>query len=187
MSEDPQLDQALSRHYEAQRLSDRRVVRILDEGRAAIRRRWRPAWLTGVAATLLIGLGGLHMQQQRADLRQAVLAEVAMNHHKNLQVEVLATSYANIARALDRAEFSLEPAPPIRGARLTGGRYCSIQGNLAALLKLQVDGVRHTLYVTSVTDKLAGLTPFEAGHDGGDVRLWTEGDRFFALAADGDR
>lgn len=185
--DDPDLDRALRQHYAERRLADGRVEHILSEGRAITRRRWRPAWWTGVAAMLLLGLGGLSLQQQRVDLRHAVLAEVAMNHRKNLQAEVRATSYADVALALDRVDFSLAPATALVGSALTGGRYCSIQGQLAALLKLQIDGRRHTLYITPAADRLAGLTPYETTSDGVAIRLWTEGDRFFALAADAAR
>ncbi|MBT6145190.1 MAG: hypothetical protein HOH74_07160 [Gemmatimonadetes bacterium] len=165
-------------------LADDRVERILTEGRTASRRSWRPVWMTGVAAMLLLGLGGLHLQRQESSLRHAVLVEIAMNHDKDLQAEITTTSYADVVTALDRVDFAIAPASQIPDAALTGARYCSIQGQLAALLKLRIDARRHTLYVTRATDWLTSLAPYEATHDGVDIHLWTEADRFYALAVD---
>ncbi len=181
---DAPLDEALRRHYAERRLADGRVDRLLEEGRRVHRRRWRPAWMTGVAAMLLLGLGGLHLQQQRASFRLAVLTEVAMNHRKDLASEFEADSFADAALALDRLEIAAGPDAPIPGAVVTGARYCSIQGRLAGLIKLRIDGRRHTLYVTSATDPLGRLDALETIHDGVDIRLWTAQGRFFALAGD---
>ena len=143
-ADDPAMDGALQRHYAGERLSDDRVELILAEGRQVAPRRSWPVWMSGVAAMLMLGFGGLQMQE-RASFRGAVFAEVAMNHQKNLQAEVVATSFDKISQQLDRVEFDLEPLTPMADAELTGARYCSIQGNLAALLKLQINGRRHTL------------------------------------------
>lgn len=179
---DPRLDAALRRHYDENRLDEEGVQRILLAGESVSRRRWRSAWLTGVAAVLLLGLGGWLWQHQQTDLRTSVLAEIALNHHKDMPADILASRFVDIERSMDRADFRLAPDTPIAGAQLTGARYCSIQGQLAVLLKLTVDGRRHTLYVTPVTDELANLAPYSAQHDGVDVRLWTDAGRLFALA-----
>ena len=183
--DDPAMDEALQRHFAGERLSEDRVELILAEGRQVAPRRSWPKWMSGVAAMLVLGFGGLQMQE-RASFRGALFAEVAMNHKKNLQAEVVATSFAEISQQLDRVEFDLEPMTPIADAALTGARYCSIQGNLAALLKLQIGERRHTLYVTSTTADLENLAPRSDIHDGVEIRLWQEGERFFALAADVD-
>ncbi len=182
--EDARLDHAVRRHYDERRLADDGVERILAAGQSSARRSWRPVWMTGIAAMLLLGLGGLHLQQQHTNLRHAVLVEVAMNHRKDLQPEVVTNRFADAARALDRVDFEIVPTSQIPDAELIGARYCSIQGQLAALLKLQVNGQRHTLYVTRASDWLTRLVPLEATHDGADIRLWAEEGRFYALAAD---
>ena len=185
--EDAPLDEALRRHYGERTLSESSVERTIADGKAAVRRRWRPVWMTGAAAALLLVAGATLQHQQRAELRTAVLTEIAMNHRKNLRSEVVAHDYAEIASALDRIEFALAPSRPIPDAELVGARYCSIQGQLAALLQLEVDGRRHTLYVTPASDRLDEVSPAEATHEGVAIRLWTEEDRLFALAADADR
>ena len=172
---DAPLDEALRRHYAERRLPESRVDRLLEEARRAHRRRWRPAWMTGVAAMLLLGLGGLHLQQKRADFRLAVLTEVAMNHHKDLASEFEAATFAEAALALSRLDIAAEPDVPMPGAVVTGARYCSIQGRLAGLIKLNINGRRHTLYVTSATDELVRLEALGAVHDGVGIRLWTAG------------
>ena len=184
--DDAPLDEALRRYYAGQRLADHRVDRLVEEGRNARRNRWRPALITGAAAMLLVSLGGLHIHQKRAGFRTAVLTEVAMNHRKNLPPEFEAGSFPAVALALPRLDVTPEPDAPVPGAAVLGARYCSIQGRLAGLIKLDVDGQRHTLYVTSATEELVRLDALEAIHDGVGIRLWSEGDRFFALAGDAE-
>ena len=181
---DAPLDGALRRYYAEHRLADHRVDRLVEEGRKARRNPWKPALITGVAALLLVTLGGIHLHQKRAGFRSAVLAEVAMNHRKNLPPEFEAASFSDAALALARLGIAPEPEVPVPGADVAGARYCSIQGGLAGLIKLNVDGRRHTLYVTSVTEELVRLDALEAIHDGVGIRLWSEGERFFALAGD---
>lgn len=181
---DAHLDGALRRYYAEHRLAGHRVDRLVEEGRKARRNRWKPALVTGVAAMLLVSLGGIHLHQKRADFRNAVLAEVAMNHSKNLPPEFEAANFPEVALALPRLGIAPEPGVPIPGADVAGARYCSIQGRLAGLIRLDVDGRRHTLYVTSATEELVRLDALEAIHDGVGIRLWSEGDRFFALAGD---
>ena len=184
--DDAPLDEALRRYYAGQRLADHRVDRLVEECRNARRNRWRPALITGAAAMLLVSLGGLHIHQKRAGFRTAVLTEVAMNHRKNLPPEFEAGSFPAVALALPRLDVTPEPDAPVPGAAVLGARYCSIQGRLAGLIKLDVDGRRHTLYVTSATEELVRLDALEAIHDGVGIRLWSEGDRFFALAGDAE-
>ena len=181
---DAHLDGALRRYYAEHRLAGHRVDRLVEEGRKARRKRWKPAWMTGVAAMLLVSLGGIHLHQKGADFRNAVLTEVAMNHRKDLPPEFEAANFPDAALALPRLDIDPAPEVPIPGAAVTGARYCSIQGRLAGLIKLNVDGRRHTLYFTSATEELVRLDALEAVHDGVGIRLWSEGDRFFALAGD---
>ena len=119
-----------------------------------------------------------------AELRR-VLAEIAMNHRKQLDVEVAAEDFSAIAGALDRLNFTVRPPPALGEAFVpVGGRYCSIQGALAAQLKLRhrETGATHTLYAAALTPALANLAEKETVFDGVSIRLWNDGEVFFGLA-----
>ena len=182
----PELDELIERHYAAQRLPAARLDAIL----AATPRR-QPAprvWyrrMAAVAAGLLLCFGAFHVWMQERDATRRVLAEIAMNHQKQLEVEVAGAEFAAVARALDRIDFEIRPPEALRGAfELLGGRYCSIQGVLAAQLTLRDrgTGAMHTLYATGVTPALAGIGGVATVFDGVPIRLWHEGAVFFGLA-----
>jgi len=69
---------------------------------------------------------------------------------------------------------------------LIGGRYCSIQGGLAAQLKVRskASGKVATLYVTTLTDKLQRIKGQRVVQDNVDIHLWQQQGRFFGLATD---
>ena len=88
---------------------------------------------------------------------------------------------------MQRLDFSLDlPADIQRNFQLIGGRYCSIQGGLAAQLKVRnrVNGAVSTLYVTTLTEKLARIKEQHVLQGRVDIHLWRQQGRFFGLATD---
>jgi len=118
---------------------------------------------------------------------QAVATEIAKNHNAQLAMEISSSDYQEVAAKLDRIKFSLTPPSGefSRQFTLIGGRYCSIQNELAAQLRVQENatGKMHTLYITPLTDDFSALQETTQTVKGVKVRLWTEGDRFFGLAS----
>ena len=79
----------------------------------------------------------------------------------------------------------MRPARSVAGVfDLLGGRYCSIQGGLAAQIKVRdtTDGRIHTLYATQMTPALEKIGAREDVRDEVRITLWSEGDVFFGLA-----
>lgn len=180
------LESRLQEHYAQARLSDARIEQILAAAPAKVTspRVWY-ARLGSVAAALVVGLGVLHFHLVERDITARVLAEVAMNHSKQLDVEIASGDLTVVAAALDRLEIPLR-APgqwPARYA-LLGGRYCSIQGGLAAQLKLrhQETGDLHTLYATRLTSDLQTVVDIATTYDNVGITFWRDRDVFFALA-----
>ena len=122
-----------------------------------------------------------------SSLPQAVAAEIAKNHNAQLAMEISSSDYQEVAAKLDRIKFSLTPPSGEFGRQFTliGGRYCSIQTELAAQLRVQENatGKMHTFYVTPLTIDLGALKETTQTVKGVKVRLWKEGDRFFGLAS----
>jgi anti-sigma factor RsiW len=136
---------------------------------------------------LLIAFVGLQNHLESSALKERVLAEVAMNHRKQLDVEFVADQYLQLQQELDRLDFSIVPkgSALTRNYRLVGGRYCSIQGQLAAQLKVEdkMSGEWLTLYIAPLNDELQRLSSSDQTHSGVYIRLWQEDERFFALAS----
>lgn len=178
-----QLDRSLKQHYESQQLDPKKMDRILRQGRP--RRRW--AGYLGLAVAACLAFAVAHQQLQRRATVESLLAEIAMNHAKGLAVEVAGADYSQVQAGLERLDFPLQPAPRLQDEyALLGGRYCSIQGGLAAQLKVRqrATGLVRTLYVTRLTPQLEGLLPLDGRHEGVPIRLWAEEGRVFALAGE---
>lgn len=178
------IEQVVQAHYADKKLPAERVEALLQQGsgRHKLRRR---IWTMAVAAALVVACMGLYGHLQQEALSERVIAEVAMNHRKNLAVEVASGRYEAVQQQLDRLEFSILPAAAELGPTyaLVGGRYCSIQGQLAAQLKVRDEGIGQirTLYVASMNSALAEIVPREEILDGMQIRLWSANGRFFAL------
>ncbi len=182
------LERLIKDYYEDATLPKSRVDAILSNAapRVTSPRVWYMR-IAAVAATLLLGFGFLHFYLTERDTTKRVLAEIAMNHQKQLAVEVTANTFEDIGQALERLEFRVpRPERLLQGFELIGGRYCSIHGNLAAQLKLrdQASNIIHTLYVTGLTPDLENVADRTAIKDGVEITLWHESDVFFGLASD---
>ncbi len=119
-----------------------------------------------------------------------VLAALAGDHALRKAPEVETDRYADIERELgtrlqlgmNEAAYELEP-----NFALMGLSYATVMGEPAAALKV-IDRATEfpgTLYVTGLTEELKVLCPSQARKDGVSLTLWTDGQRFFALATQG--
>ncbi|MEM7479838.1 MAG: hypothetical protein AAF481_01580 [Acidobacteriota bacterium] len=186
MKERQSIDHQVRRYYRVQKLDDERLAAMVRGGRSRRRRRVlrlaAAAAVTAVVTSLLWWFPGI----DRAD---AVAAEVLLNHQKNLASDFEATTWAALDQGLDRLPFTLEgpraPGNRLAGFGLLGGRYCSIQAQLAAQVKL-VDGrgKRATLYVTERSETLDPLAGQRRPREGTVIEFWVQEDLFFALAID---
>lgn len=178
------IDEQIDAHYRAKHLSDDRVNRILRARKAGVGRGTiRTAIAT--AAVLIVGFGLYARYESRQSVTHRVLQEITMNHEKGLDIEVASADYRDLQSRLDRIDFDISPSTEIRGSfELLGGRYCSIQGELAAQLKIRhtMSGIIHTLYVTRMTSELTEIPEHTSMSTGTPIRLWKEGARLFGLA-----
>jgi hypothetical protein len=178
------LDEQLKSHYEKKHLPGESLDRILDSTESTGHRR---IWLTAIAtaAVLLIAFGFYEGNVLKRDLASRVFQEIAMNHEKALDIEVASVDYRELQGQMDRIDFEISPGTEFTGTySLIGGRYCSIQGGLAAQLKVKHagTGIVHTLYVTRLTSTLEPLPEQARNHGNTHIKLWKDGLRLFALA-----
>ncbi|GEM_PF-1590909 len=119
------------------------------------------------------------------DVTQSVAKEIVLNHNKRLAVEFTSENYAELGAMMSKLDFSLLRPKQIetQGFRVLGGRYCSIQGNLAAQIRLADETGRiHTLYQSALTEDLKKLQTGDLEQDGLKLTLWREGGLLFGLA-----
>ncbi len=136
-----------------------------------------------VIAILAVPFPFNHTTESTWALRAA--QEVALNHKKQLGVEFSGTDYESLRTQMSKLDFVL--AAPTRlqnaGLRLVGARYCSIQGHLAAQIKLQDDrGQEYTLYQTHLPSPVPTLAAEDYSVNSVRIQEWQEAGLFFALA-----
>lgn len=195
------LDKAIKSYYDEQQLPGASVDRILklgeetalDADRNSVHRtpetllQRMKSGLLVLAASFLIGVIVTQSYMLSRSESELVLSEIAMNHNKGLDVEFRYSDFTALESAMRKLDFRLVPPASLQSFySLVGGRYCSIQGKLAAQLKVQdkVTGKLATLYITPVTEKLAEIKDQDVVHDNVSIRLWKNDRTFYGLAAD---
>jgi hypothetical protein len=181
------LDQELRDYYASQSLSADSVEHILATAKIVRPPVWRqPTWIAAAAGLmLLLTAVAVLVQRTPPGITSLVAAEVAGNHLKHLEPEVRAIDFAAIQKALPRLDFSIAPTRPdlLAGLTVHGGRYCSVQGQLAAQIALRDgEGNPCTLYVAPLTDTLARVKPGVVTADGLQIQLWHDAHRLYVLA-----
>jgi len=201
------LDKSIKNHYLDKRLSADALDRMLDKGhqiaqeksseksgvdgffrasgltRLAVRQ-WRASLVAVFLFMMVVVAQSYYFQRGVSDM---VLAEIAMNHNKHLDVEFPYNDYESLRVAMNRLDFSLiAPVSLPPNFVLVGGRYCSIQGKLAAQLKVKNSdtGDVSTLYVTALTDKLKKIDAERVVYDNVSIKLWQDQGHFYGLATD---
>ena len=195
-------DITIKEYYHGQHLSADSVERILDRGQQVAQDRpgesvKRASLFTvnqiklgalAFAASFLLAIVIGQTYFFSRSTTELVLAEIAMNHNKRLNVEYPYQDYQKLRAEMDRLDFKLVPLNDLPGEfSLLGGRYCSILGKLAAQLKVQDkhSGSIATLYVTPATKKLQNIANQQVVFDNVTIRMWQDGENFYGLATDG--
>ncbi len=115
--------------------------------------------------------------------------EIAINHNRNLEMEIKSNSLKEVASYLSRLDF-----PVIQSVRLPedkwdliGGRYCSVKRQFAAQLKLR-NKVSQNICTLYQFEKPSGVKEVDHFSEhfakGVKVNLWLERGMIFALAGD---
>ena len=122
-------------------------------------------------------------------LSERIMDEIVYNHKQDMPVEVVSSSLDDIRQYLDKLSFPII-SPAALGKpnwEFLGGRYCSINGKLAAQLKIKnlVDNTTYTLYQAS-TDGIDEITSTSRSTDiidGVGVSIWQEKGLLLGLAS----
>ena len=130
-------------------------------------------------------------QQERI---YAIASEVSYNHLKLKPLEVANSQLTNVTQYFKKLDFNPLASSQVAGlsSRLIGGRYCSIQGNIAAQLRMQDEnGTISTLFESRFNAEDFGFLPkLEAQQDpvivhvdGQQVDIWVEKGLVMALVS----
>lgn len=143
----------------------------------------------GVACALFVGAVLFLSLLNQSSLSEQVMSEIAYNHKKEMPVEVASSSINTIGKYLNRLDFSLISSTALggNGWELLGGRYCAINGKLAAQLKVKnlSDNKIYTLYQAASGDDLSEVTEASRTEmvDGVEVLIWQEKGLLLGLAS----
>ncbi len=164
-------------------------------GRATERQRLRRLVAVAVAGLVVGGLavvlGPLVSSRIGGGeaLARGICREVALNHSKQLAIEFPATDYDGLRSAMGKLDFVLvRPSDPaVAKLRVVGARYCSIQGRIAAQIRLEDErGRPHTLYETHPSGELEAVPERAMEVAGARIRLWRESGLLLGLASPAD-
>ena len=161
-------------HYDAHALRPAK----LDELASLATPRWeRMALPVAIAAIVLVAVS---LAMSMPELTTRIGEEIAANHRRDLDPEFRSDNLDVLAQHMNHLDFDLRTAASIaqRNLHIVGARYCSVQGRVAAQLRLADGG---TLYVVRAFGRVReGTQP----HDDIQVELWREGDLLIGLAGD---
>lgn len=139
-----------------------------------------------IFASWMYGIDGV----SKTDIREQVAREIAYNHSKRMALEIASNDLGDVRSHLSELDFTLVDSSRARQSQwqLMGGRYCSIQGKLAAQLRIRKNSgdSYYTYYQAIIPDdfKLDG-TSYSTWIEGTYIELWIEGGVLLGLAGEG--
>lgn len=142
--------------------------------------------LGGLAAGLLIMVFALPLLTNPAnDIQERIALEVLTNHLHIKPLDISTNSITQVQAYMDRLNFNPKLSATLspKQATLIGGRYCTLQGTIAAQLKLMLpSGEIMTYYEAAYDQKVFGKLPKAENNEkplllekeGYTMRLWQE-------------
>lgn len=92
-----------------------------------------------LVSVIIASLVWIFNGQYKVDMAEMIAEEVAYNHLKMTPIEVSGSSLDDMRTYFSKLDFSLSHSQYVadKGLQLIGGRYCSIQGDAAAQLRMK--------------------------------------------------
>ncbi len=158
-------------------------------------KRANKSWLS-IAASFLLGavlLAGVYkLENGQQSGIMAIAAEVSYNHLNLKPLEVARHQLNQVTGYFKKLDFNPMVSARVTGlsSHLIGGRYCSIQGNIAAQLRMKNEtGQLSTLFESRFNPQdfndlpvlENGQAPVQVFVDGQQVDLWVEKGLVMAL------
>lgn len=196
------LKDAVREHQNRHQLAPRQLEQLLAmQGGTKAGYRTSPRGLMSAVAGLVLafGLGWLavwYSQPPIHSITELIADEVARNHLKQKPMEVRDDELPVLREYFDQLDFRPVDSPLLAAndIRLLGGRYCSLQGHIAAQLRFRTaDGDPGTLYQARYDPEVfgplprrgQGETPVTVEARGLAVTIWVEQGVVFAMTDTG--
>jgi hypothetical protein len=176
---------------------DRLLAMQEEEGPKASPRRMPSRGLLSAVASVVLafGLGWFAVwygQPPTESISELIADEVARNHLKLKPMEIENGGLASLRAYFDQLDFRPVESKLLaaKDIRLLGGRYCSLQGGIAAQLRFTApDGEMGTLYQARYDPDIFGLLPRQSQGEtpvtvetrGLAVTIWVEQGVVFAM------
>lgn len=181
------LEDKIKDYYSSKTLSEEKAGLLLG-GKKQGKNSFHIYGIIAASIVLLVVLFGGLNNFRRSSLEMNVVKEIAMNHNKQLAVEYSADNLKELGEKLAKLDFLLLDADSELAGKyeLLGGRYCSIQGNLAAQLKIQnnENNKIETLYISGLNPELDKIKPTDTDFDGVNIKIWKHNGLLFGAASD---
>ena len=205
------IDEALKSHYKDKTLSDQQLDQLMvmqsadSEEKAPVKNesasqsllnRFLPdfqgsryAFYATACLLAVVCLTVTFSLINQPPISKRIMDEIAYNHKQDMPIEVASSSLDEIRLYLDKLSFPII-SPAALGKpnwEFLGGRYCSINGKLAAQLKIKnlADNSIYTLYqaATEGAAGSSGAAQLTEMIDGIGVSIWREKGLLLGLAS----
>jgi hypothetical protein len=178
------LDKHVRDHYEAAALETNQLQRIMTSS-SRHSTLFRPVSGAIAAGILVLASMAVHHQTSIGERTDRTLREAAMNHSTRLDLEFMSDKIDTLNQKMALLPFTISLPDTVKSTfTIVGTRYCSINGKLAAHIKLLEHSSNNTvsLFMTSNDEDLEQLNNKQRTIDGLDVKLWRERGLFYAMA-----
>ncbi|EPJ55276.1 MAG: hypothetical protein OFPI_04320 [Osedax symbiont Rs2] len=179
-----ELKQQLKAHYLHQQLTSQQLEQL--QGLTVKSNSQYVSAITAVAASAIFALG-LYLFNFNSPDYTNLTRQIAYNHNSKMQMEVLTPTLNDVKGRLNRLGFNLVSSSKLDREKLhlIGGRYCNINGKIAAQMKFQHPDTKkvYTFYQAKFpADIIDNFEEVEVLIDGVKVRLWREKGLLMGLA-----
>ena len=198
------INEALNEHYSSKTLSDSQldqlmVMQATHTNETTIKtgfsrflsdvRGYRYAFYATACMLMIMCLVVAFSMLKAPPLSKRIMNEIAYNHKQDMPIEVASNSLDEIRNYLNKLSFPIisPSALALPDWQFLGGRYCSINGKLAAQLKIKnlKDDTIYTLYQASTEAGIdqSGEARVTQMIDGIGVSIWREKGLLLGLAS----
>ena len=153
------LEEQVYRYYWDKSMGDESIDELLN-AEVKSSRSWLQLSTALVAGIALFAAVLWQQQLARFDLRDLTIREAAMNHTSKFQLDVETGELELLTAKMEKLDFPITlPSQLKNRLSLIGGRYCTINGHLAAHLKFEDRelGNQLSLFMTPATTTLTSL------------------------------
>lgn len=184
------IDNAIVEFYQSQTLDSDKLASLIVETDVTRKKRWfqKVVPLSAVASLLMIMIvGGLYFQNTQAlNTINIILQEASINHRSKLQLDFNSQELPVLAKVMNKLDFPLLLPESMRQQfKILGARYCTLNGKLAAHIKLDNGSGEKTvsLFMTQNRKNFSALADQSEDVNGVNVSTWTADGMFYVLAS----